>query len=55
MMERESYLPKVGSFSNYVFSYDSCLYVVGWNNSNKNLYVYNNVERSWKIEVKFNL
>ena len=22
MMERESYLPKVGSFSNYVFSYD---------------------------------
>ncbi len=55
MMERESYLPKVGSFSNYVFSYDSCLYVVGWNNSNKNLYVYNNVERAWKIETKFNL
>ena len=54
-MQRDSYLPKVGSFSNYVFSYDTCLYVVGWNNSNKNLYVYNILERTWKIETKFAL
>lgn len=54
-MERDSYLPKVGSFSNYVFNYDQCLYVVGWNNSNKNLYVYNIMERTWKIETKFAL
>ena len=55
LMERDSYLPKVGSFSNYVFNYDACLYVVGWNNSNKNLYVYNIMERTWKIETKFAL
>lgn len=55
LMERDSYLPKVGSFSNYVFHYDSSLYVVGWNNSNKNLYEYNIAERVWKIESKFAL
>jgi hypothetical protein len=55
MMERDSYLPRVGSFSNYVFHYDNCLYVVGWNNSNKNLYEYNISERIWKIESKFAL
>lgn len=54
-MERDSYLPKVGSFSNYVFNYDAFLYVVGWNNSNKNLYVYNINERTWKLETKFAL
>jgi len=53
LMERDPQLPKVGSFSNYVFCYDSCLFVVGWNNSNKNLYVYNMNEHSWKIESKF--
>jgi len=28
---------------------------VGWNNSNKNLYVYNMVDHTWKIESKFAL
>lgn len=55
LMERDPALPKVGSFSNYVFCYDSYLYVVGWNNSNKNLYVYNMSDHSWKIEGKFAL
>lgn len=55
LMEREVNLPKVGSFSNYVFCYDSFLYVVGWNNSNKNLYVYNIADHTWKIEPKFAL
>jgi hypothetical protein len=55
LMERDSYLPKVGSFSNYVFNYDNNLYVVGWNNANKNLYVYNMIDRTWRIENKFNL
>lgn len=54
-MERDSYLPKVGSFSNYVFNYDQSLYVVGWNNANKNLYEYTITERIWKIEGKFAL
>ena len=38
-MERDSYLPKVGSFSNYVFNYDHNLYVVGWNNNNKRIFI----------------
>ena len=61
-MERDPCLPKVGklgifegSFSNYVFNYDSFLFVVGWNNSNKNLYVYNIADHTWKIEPKFAL
>jgi hypothetical protein len=54
-MERDPALPKVGSFSNYVFNFDNYLYVVGWNNSNKNLYVYNMADHSWKIEGKFAL
>jgi len=29
--------------------------VVGWNNSDKNLYVYNMNEHTWKIESKFAL
>jgi len=55
LMERDPYLPKVGSFSNYVFNFDSFLYVVGWNNSNKNLYVYNIGDHTWRIETKFAL
>jgi N-acetylneuraminic acid mutarotase len=55
LMERTTSLPKVGSFSNYVFCYNSDLYVVGWNNSTKNLYMFNSAERTWKIETKFNI
>lgn len=55
LMERDLVLPRVGSFSNYVFSFDSYLYVVGWNNTHKNLYVFNMSEHSWKIESKFEL
>lgn len=55
LMERDLILPRVGSFSNYVFSFDNFLYVVGWNNTHKNLYVFNIAEHSWKIESKFEL
>ncbi len=54
-MEKTTGLPKVGSFSNYVFSFDGYLYVVGWNNTTKNLYSYNIAERAWKIETKFGI
>ena len=54
-MERDSYLPKVGSFSSYVFYYDQNLFVVGWIKNNKNLYLYNMLENTWKIETKFGL
>ncbi len=53
LMEKTNSLPKVGSFSNYVFNFDGNLYVVGWNNTTKNLYSYNVGERTWKIETKF--
>ncbi|CAI2364622.1 unnamed protein product [Moneuplotes crassus] len=53
LMEKTNSLPKVGSFSNYVFSFDGYLYVVGWNNTTKNLYSYNIAERTWKIETRF--
>jgi hypothetical protein len=43
-MERDPALPKVGSFSNYVFCYDNFLYVVGWNNSN-------NVLNGWEMAL----
>jgi hypothetical protein len=52
-MERDIILPRVGSFSNYVFNFDGFLYVVGWNNTHKNLYVFSIAEHSWKIENKF--
>jgi hypothetical protein len=55
LMERDLVLPRVGSFSNYVFNFDNFLYVVGWNNTHKNLYVFNILEHSWKIENKFEL
>lgn len=55
LMEKTSGLPKVGSFSNYVFNFDGFLYVVGWNNTTKNLYSYNIAERSWKIEPRFGI
>lgn len=55
LMEKTNSLPKVGSFSNYVFNFDGYLYVVGWNNTTKNLYSYNIAERTWKIENKFGI
>lgn len=55
LMEKTNSLPKVGSFSNYVFNFDGFLYVVGWNNTTKNLYSYNIAERTWKIENKFGI
>lgn len=54
-MEKTTALPKVGSFSNYVFNFSGFLYVVGWNNTTKNLYSYNIPERMWKIETKFGI
>jgi hypothetical protein len=54
-MEKDLPLPRVGSFSNYVFCFDNFLYVVGWNNTHKNLYVFNIAEHTWKIESKFEL
>jgi hypothetical protein len=49
-MDRGPYLPKEGSFSNFVFHFGSVLYVAGWNNSGKNLYQYLLPERIWKID-----
>ncbi len=49
-MERGPYLPKEGSFSNFVFRFGTNLYVAGWNNSGKNLYQYSLTERIWKID-----
>lgn len=49
-MERGSYLPKEGSFSNFVFHFGTSIFVVGWNNSGKNLYQFSLPERTWKIE-----
>ena len=52
-MEHGPYLPKEGSFSNFVFKFGSNLYVVGWNNTGKNLYQYSLTERIWKIDDNF--
>ena len=49
-MERGPYLPKEGSFSNFVFRFGTSLYVAGWNNAGKNLYQYSLTERIWKID-----
>eukprot|EP00826_Nyctotherus_ovalis_P049645 TRINITY_DN6016_c0_g2_i4.p1 TRINITY_DN6016_c0_g2~~TRINITY_DN6016_c0_g2_i4.p1 ORF type:complete len:516 (+),score=153.99 TRINITY_DN6016_c0_g2_i4:128-1675(+) len=49
-MERGPYLPKEGSFSNFMFKFGTSLYVVGWNNAGKNLYQYSLTERIWKID-----
>jgi hypothetical protein len=50
LMERGPYLPKEGSFSNFVFHFGNHLYVAGWNNAGKNLYQYSLLERIWKID-----
>lgn len=50
LMERGPYLPKEGSFSNFVFHFGTSLYVAGWNNAGKNLYQYLLPERIWKID-----
>lgn len=49
-IDRGPYLPKEGSFSNFVFHYGNSLYVIGWNNSGKNMYQYIIPERIWKID-----
>lgn len=54
-MERGPYLPKEGSFSNFVFKFGTNLYVVGWNNTGKNLYQYSLTERIWKIDDNLSL
>lgn len=53
-MEPGPYLPKEGSFSNFVFKFGTNLYVVGWNNVGKNLYQYSLTERIWKIDESLN-
>ncbi len=54
-MERGPYLPKEGSFSNFVFHFATSLYVVGWNNSGKNMYNYSLTERVWRIDDNLNV
>jgi hypothetical protein len=47
---RGPYLPKEGSFSNFIFHFGSNLYVIGWNNGGKNMYQYSIPERIWRID-----
>ena len=54
-IERGPYLPKEGSFSNFVFHYSNVFYVIGWNNSGKNMYQYILPERIWKIDENLGL
>ncbi len=54
-MERGPYLPKEGSFSNFVFHFGTNLYVVGWNNSGKNMYSYSMTERVWRIDENLSI
>ena len=49
-IERGPYLPREGSFSNFVFHFANSLYIIGWNNSGKNMYQYLIPERIWKID-----
>ncbi len=54
-MDRGPYLPKEGSFSNFVFRFGTAVYVAGWNNAGKNLYQYSLTERVWKIDESLTL
>ena len=55
VMSRGPYLPKEGSFSNFVFHFGCFLYVIGWNNNGKNMYQYSIPERIWKIDENLTL